>query len=176
MTVYARLERLMAMDERSWRRHANPWSGWTRITGLPLLVLAAWSRVWIGWWAMAAVALAFLWIWLNPRIFPEPGSHAAWMTRAVLGERILLEHRDAIPAGHRRAADVLSWLAAPGVILTVWGIAVLWWEAAVFGMALTILAKMWFLDRMVWLHRDWAGAGRDVPGGPSAPARKEGTQ
>jgi hypothetical protein len=49
--VFRSLERLMAMDDRVWRRHANPWSGWTRVTVLPLLVLAIWSRVWIGWWA-----------------------------------------------------------------------------------------------------------------------------
>jgi hypothetical protein len=34
----------------------------------------------------------------------------------------------------------------------------------VFGMALAILPKFWFLDRMAWLHRDWVAAGRAVPG------------
>jgi hypothetical protein len=53
--VFKSLERLMSMDDRVWRRHANPWSGWTRVTALPLLVLAIWSRVWIGWWAVLAV-------------------------------------------------------------------------------------------------------------------------
>jgi hypothetical protein len=57
--VFRSLERLMAMDDRVWRRHANPWSGWTRVTALPLLVLAIWSRVWIGWWAMLAVWLVW---------------------------------------------------------------------------------------------------------------------
>jgi hypothetical protein len=50
--VFRSLERLMAMDDGVWRRHANPWSGWTRVTVLPILVLAIWSRVWIGWWAL----------------------------------------------------------------------------------------------------------------------------
>ncbi|MBV0911424.1 DUF6653 family protein [Anianabacter salinae] len=44
------------------------------------------------------------------------------------------------------------------------GLAILWWEGAVFGAALAALAKLWFVDRMVWLHDDWTGAGRTVPG------------
>jgi hypothetical protein len=162
--VFRSLERLMAMDDRVWRRHANPWSGWTRVAILPLFVLAVWSRVWIGWWALVAVALVVVWTWANPRVFPEPRSHDAWMSRGVLGERVLLEHRAEIPAGHARAANVLSWLAAPGAVLMAWGLWVLWWEGAVFGALLTMLPKLWFLDRMVWLHRDWVAAGHVVPG------------
>jgi hypothetical protein len=32
--------RLMAMDDRAWARHANPWSVWTRFATLPFLLLA----------------------------------------------------------------------------------------------------------------------------------------
>ena len=24
-------EKLMGMDDATWRRHANPWSGWSRV-------------------------------------------------------------------------------------------------------------------------------------------------
>ena len=41
--------KLMAMSDEVWMRHANPWSGWTRIAVFPLWFLAIWSRVWIGW-------------------------------------------------------------------------------------------------------------------------------
>jgi len=37
----------MGMDDATWKRHANPWSGWSRITILPLLCLAIMSRVWV---------------------------------------------------------------------------------------------------------------------------------
>ena len=47
------LERLMKMDDAAWKRHANPWSAWTRTLILPLLALTVWSRVWIGWWCPA---------------------------------------------------------------------------------------------------------------------------
>ncbi|MEM1453414.1 MAG: DUF6653 family protein, partial [Planctomycetota bacterium] len=36
----------MDMDERTWMRHASPWSVWTRFfTCVPLISLAVWSRV-----------------------------------------------------------------------------------------------------------------------------------
>lgn len=41
-------ERAMAMNDTVWQRHANPWSGWTRVATMPLFAIAAWSRVWIG--------------------------------------------------------------------------------------------------------------------------------
>lgn len=61
-------EKLMGMDDRVWARHANPWSGWTRVATLPLLAVAIWSREWIGWWALLAVAAVALWTWLNPAV------------------------------------------------------------------------------------------------------------
>jgi hypothetical protein len=65
-----------------------------------------------------------------------------------------------VAAEHVRAANVLSWLSLPGARVMVWGLWALWWEGAVFGMILALLPKLWFIDRMVWVHRDWvAGAG-----------------
>jgi len=48
-SLFRMAERLMAMDDAVWMRHANPASVWSRIvTPLPLLPLAVWSRVWLG--------------------------------------------------------------------------------------------------------------------------------
>jgi hypothetical protein len=47
-----------------------------------------------------------------------------------------------------------------------WGLWALWWEGAVFGMILALLPKLWFLDRMVWMHRDWVAGAGAVPGYP----------
>lgn len=163
-TFYKRLEALMSMVDATWRRHANPWSGWTRLSAVPLIVLAIWSRVWIGWWALLPLALALLWTWANPRAFPPPARFDAWMKRGVMGERILLDAGPDVPAHHRRAAAVLSWLSLPGTLLMAWGLWVLDPLATGAGMLLAILPKFWFLDRMVWLHADWRAAGRDVPG------------
>ena len=160
-----RASALMGMSDRVWRRHANPWSGWSRmLTTLPLLGLAIWSRVWLGWWALLPVAVAVAWIWVNPRAFPEPARFDGWMTRGVMGERIFLAHPAEIAAHHRRMIGILTWLSLPGAVVMVWGLAALWWEGAVFGMILTGLPKVWLIDRMVWLHEDWRRAGRPVPG------------
>lgn len=83
----------MRMDDATWRRHANPWSVWTRATVLPLIILAVWSRVWIGRWSLVLVALSVLWMWLHPRVFGEPKTSRHWASRGVMGERVWLNRR-----------------------------------------------------------------------------------
>mgnify|MGYP006904089487 FL=1 len=143
------------MDEAGWARHANPWSGWTRAPGLPVLALALWSRAWIGWWAVPPVAAVLAWTWVNPRAFPPAARQDAWMTRAVLGERLwLARDRVPVPARHARAPHILSGLSLAGLALAAHGVAMLDAGAAIGGVATATLAKMWCLDRMVWLHHD----------------------
>ncbi len=163
MDLFTAAARAFAMDEAAWRRHANPWSGWTRVFGgLPLICLAIWSRVWIGGWALVALACVALWLWLNPRLFPPPAHLDAWISRGVMGEKVFLEHRAQIPAHHRRAALLLSWLSLPGTLVMAWGLWALWPSWVVFGALLTALPKLWFIDRMVWMLGDWERAGGQV--------------
>lgn len=163
MTLERRIAAAFRMDDATWGRHANPWSGWTRLTALPLLALAGWSRAWIGGWWVLALAAALAWTWFNPRLFPPPARMDAWMTRGVLGERIWLA-RDTrpVPARHRLVPNLLSAIAGGGVMLAVFGVIVLAVWPTVMGVVVAMLAKLWFLDRMVWLHAD-AGEG---PGSP----------
>ena len=128
------------------------------------LLLAIWSRARIGARAVLPVALALGWIWLNPRLFPEPRRHDAWMSRAVLGERVWIEHRAAVAPHHRRAARLLAWASLPGLAATAAGLAWFWWEGVVFGAVLAVLPKAWFCDRMVWILADWERGGRAAPG------------
>ncbi|HEU4886174.1 MAG TPA: DUF6653 family protein [Longimicrobium sp.] len=150
------------MDERTWARHANPWSVWTRYTALPLLVLAVWSRVWLGWWSIGPVALAVLWTWGNPRLFPVPSSTDNWASRAVLGERVWMARgRVPLPSHHRRAPHLLSALAGLGVPFLSWGLYRLEPWPTLFGVLLVFCGKLWFLDRMVWLYQDMQNAHPD---------------
>lgn len=166
MKLAQQAERMMGMSDAIWLRHANPWSGWTRVPILPLLALAIWSRVWLGVWAWLAVAVVLLWIWLNPRVFAVPARFDNWMTRGVLGERVFLKNFDDLPAHHQRASKLLAYASFPGLVVMVWGLWTLNAPAAVYGTILCMLPKLWFLDRMVWILQDWTGAGRAVPGMP----------
>ncbi|MGP6087303.1 DUF6653 family protein [Antarctobacter jejuensis] len=148
-------ERMMSMDDATWARHANPLSGWTRVSILPLLALVLWYRDALGLWTYGLIAALVFWTWLNPRVFPEPKSLDSWMSRGVLGERIwLARHAAPIPPHHARAAIVLNTVAASGLIPLVWGLWVFAPGLTLAGLVLTMGGKLWFLDRMVWLHAD----------------------
>ncbi|OPY38321.1 MAG: hypothetical protein A4E35_00744 [Methanoregula sp. PtaU1.Bin051] len=159
MTLERRIAGFFALDDRAWLRHANPWSVLLRNTVLPFLVLALWSRIFLGWYALVPAALALLWAYVNPRIFPAPASLDHWASKAVLGERVWL-NRDAVPvpARHRTAPNILSALAGAGMLLTLWGVLVLDPWPAILGMAFVYCGKLWFLDRMVWLWEDMKDA------------------
>jgi Family of unknown function (DUF6653) len=156
MTWEQRVGALFRMDDGTWMRHANPWSGWTRVTtGLPSLILAFWSRIWLGWWAVIPVLFAILWIYLNPRIFPRPRSTRNWMSMGTLGERVWLNRdRIPVPEHHRLAPNVLSLVAGAGGVMVVWGVIALDPVITVFGFTIVLLGKLWFVDRMAWLLAD----------------------
>lgn len=145
------------MDAATWERHANPLSVYTRYSGLPLLAIGVWSRVWLGWWCLVPIAAAIAWIWINPRLFPKPESTDNWASKSVLGERVWLNRKKIpIPAGHRRAALLLSLCNGAGSLVTAYGLAFIDARLAIAGIILVIVAKTWFLDRMVWLFEDMA--------------------
>ncbi|HET7519171.1 MAG TPA: DUF6653 family protein [Actinomycetes bacterium] len=118
--------KLFGLEGDGWMRHANPVSVWTRFAVLPLLALAIWSREWIGWWSLAAVALALVFMMVNPLLFPPARSTRNWASKGVLGERIWSD----------RSKVELDLLAV------------------VAGLLVTQAAKAWFIDRMVLLSDD----------------------
>jgi len=94
------ITKIFFMSDATWRRHANPWSAWTRIvTCLPLLTLSLWSRAWIGRWSLLPLLASLLWVWINPRVFPEPESTDNWASQGVFGERVWLyrDMKDIVP-------------------------------------------------------------------------------
>ena len=157
MTLEARIARAFAMDDETWARHANPWSVYTRFTALPLLLLALWSHAWFGWGALVPIVLACAWIWFNPRIFDRPRSTDSWAARATFGERLWLDRkRLVVPRRHRGLPTLLGAFAGLGFVIAVWGaLANALWPM-LFGLLLSVAAKLWFCDRMVWLYEDMA--------------------
>jgi len=100
------------------------------------------------------------WLWVNPRLFPPPRDETAWMTRGVLGERLWLARDETpVPAHHRRAPNILSTIGATGVLLAIGGLAMRAGWIVIAGVAVAMLAKLWFIDRMVWLHQDMTKEG-----------------
>lgn len=156
MDLYRFAEWLMAMDDAAWDRHAHPISVWTRIVfALPLLTLAIWSRVWIGWWTLVALAIVLFLIWFNPRMAPVPKRTDNWASKAVFGERVFLNRRNVpMPRHHLIAGHLLTAVSIAGLPFYIWGLAVLDPWITGFGAALAYLGKLWFCDRMVWLFED----------------------
>ena len=159
MDIFRGAERLMTMDDATWARHANPWSVWTRVAILPLLTLAIWSRVWLGWAALVPLGLVLIWTWINPRLFPAPKRLDSWAAQGVMGERLFLADRKprgvrTVPAHHRKVAHLLTGVSVLGLGPFAWGLWRLDPWATLFGLSLIMIGKLWFVDRMVWLYRD----------------------
>ena len=164
MTVESRIADLFGLDDLGWARHANPWSGWTRfITCLPLLGLAVWSRVWLGWWSLVPIAGALFWIWLNPRAFGPARDDSAWIARGVFGERFWSNrHRTAVPVRHQTIPTILNAASLTGLPFLVWGLAALEPWPTFFGMAVIIGGKLWYIDRMAILYEDMVALEPDL--------------
>lgn len=164
MTWENRIASAFGLDDEGWARHANPWSGWTRvITPLPLLSIAIWSRAWIGHWSLIAVAGALWWIWYNPRAFGPAKDDHAWMSKCVLGER-LWSNRKAVPVPerHRRLPNVLNLVSLTGFPFLVWGLATFELWPTLVGMLLITGAKLWYVDRMAILYGDMVHANPEL--------------
>ncbi len=155
--MYKLSEKIMGMDEKTWQRHANPWSVYSRFSALPLLALSIWSRFWLGWEALVPFFLSVFWIWLNPRLFKAPKNLDTWAAKGVMGERLFLQRQKrALPTHHLRAAHLLSTLSALGACIMLYGLWGFNFWATLCGMVCSMGAKTWFFDRMVWLYNDVA--------------------
>ncbi|MGQ9719630.1 MAG: DUF6653 family protein [Nitrososphaerales archaeon] len=155
MTLERKISKLFKLDDETWLKHANPWSGYSRFSMIPLLAMAFWSRIWLGWWSLVPIIIVLLWVWLNPRIFPKPKSTNTWASKAVLGERVWM-NRKKIPVSkhHRYVPNILSAVAVIGIVPFIWGLFMLEVWPTVFGGVVVFISKLWFTDRMVWLYED----------------------
>ncbi|MGD9667673.1 MAG: DUF6653 family protein [Hyphomicrobiaceae bacterium] len=150
-----KIARVFAMDDAAWARHASPWSVWTRVLSLPPLLAAIWSHTTLHWWSWLPICLVATWLWLNPRLFPPPRHTDTWASKATFGERVWLNRaRAPIPAHHARVAALLSVLGGVTFVAAVAGAYANNLAWTVGAGSLSWLAKMWFVDRMVWLYED----------------------
>ncbi|MFC6727024.1 DUF6653 family protein, partial [Halobium palmae] len=59
------MDRRNLLPEAVWNRHANPWSGWSRVLATPAILYAVYRR------DRRLLAVAIGWTVLNPVLFPE---------------------------------------------------------------------------------------------------------
>lgn len=140
------------MNDYFWRRHANPWSVWTRFAAIPAMILAVWSRVGLGWWALVPVALVVVWLIINPVAFRPVDEPTAWVSKAVYGEQIWLTQREQVPVVYR---TIMRWLVAVGLAglgFVGWGLWALDVWPIVYGATLVVFSQLWQLDRMRLLY------------------------
>ena len=157
MTAEASMAKAFGLEGDGWQRHANPWSVYTRIPIPALLAAAVWTRRWIGWWSLVPTGLVCLWAAVNPRAFPPPRTTDHWASKAVLGEIHWADRKTVpVPARHRVAPNVLLAVNAFGVPFVVRGLVVPDGWMVLFGLAVHMAGKNWFLDRMAILYDDVA--------------------
>jgi Family of unknown function (DUF6653) len=155
MNILNKLTKLFGLNNKTWMQHSNPWSVWTRMLILPLLALAVWSRVWLGWYSLIPIGLMIFWTWINPRFFGKPKSTKHWSSKAVFGERVWLNRKKSpIPKHHLRLILILNIITGLGLPFLIWGLYDFHIWAVVLGLVIVIMGKMWFLDRMVWVYED----------------------
>ena len=142
------------MTDESWKRHANPWSVWTRFAAIPPMLLAIWSRDWIGWWCLAPIAVVLVWLWLNPRAFAPVEEPRSWAAKGIYGEKLWLADRSLVTGDHRGVQRLLVGLGLAAVALIVWGLAALQVWPTVFGATLLIVGQLWRIDRLGRLYED----------------------
>jgi len=154
-TIGSRTAAAFGLDGDTWQRHANPWSVYTRIPIPALFVAAIWTYAWVGWWSLVPIAVVCVWAAINTTVFPPPRSLDHWASRAVLGETFWLDRKKVpVPPRHRIAPLVLTAINILGLPFIVWGLVVLDAGLVLFGLAVHMAGKNWFLDRMALLYDD----------------------
>ncbi|MFV2056069.1 MAG: DUF6653 family protein [Thiohalomonadales bacterium] len=149
----ANLSGLKSVDD--WLAHANPWSVWSRFISLPFIILAIWSRVWIGYYSWVPIIILFIWIAINPKLFSKTNSTDNWASKAVLGEMIWTRRGEIpVPERHQSMIRILTLLQVVGGAFLFFGLYQLHFWSTLTGTILVYVAKMWFLDRMVWIFED----------------------
>lgn len=149
-------ERALNLDETGWRRFANPWAVWTRVTTFLLLVAAIYARHQLGFWWVILSVLIMVYLWYSPRAYPPPPRLDTWTTKAVFGARLFFadEQPASVSSSHHAMGLHLLALSIVGLLPAVYGLIELNPWATVLGVVLVIMPKLWFMDRMVWMYED----------------------
>jgi hypothetical protein len=154
MAALIRVADMFRMTDEAWQRHANPWSVYTRFAAIPAMILAIWSRAWIGWWSLIPIAVVVVWLWLNPRAFPAVTEPRSWAAKGIYGEKLWLAERRNLPTGYQPVLRFLAMVGGVGFVLLIIGLVTLRVWPTVFGATLIVLGQLWRIDRLGRLYDD----------------------
>ncbi len=154
MAGFDGIARFFGMSDEAWRRHANPWSVYTRFAAIPAMILAIWSRVWFGWWALVPVAIVIIWLMVNPHIFAPVSASHGWAARGIYGERYWLENRRDLSRSQLLAFRRLAIPGFVGLGLLAWGLVALSIWPTLMGAFLVTATQLWRIDRLGRLYDD----------------------
>ncbi|MDL5363521.1 DUF6653 family protein [Halalkalicoccus sp. NIPERK01] len=137
------------LSERAWRRHANPYSGATRVLAGAALLLALYRHA----WKSLGAVIAFL--ALNPVLFPEPKDTDNWLSEGVLGEQAwIAEGNPVFGTGY---PEVLNAINVPLYLYTLYSAYRRYPIRTLVGFLVTFALKLLFVDAMARYHRDRRG-------------------
>lgn len=131
------------LSEETWERHANPWSGWTRVLSMPALAVGLYLH---SFWVLGAV---IAWLIINPMLFPKPKNFDNWMSKGVLGEKLYFEDGKKLRKDLPTLLNVINAPVFAAFMYFSWQQELV--PTILSGM-LAMTIKFWFVDRMVLLH------------------------
>jgi hypothetical protein len=143
---------MQRMNDEMWKRHANPWSVWTRFAAIPAFMLTVWSRIWLGWWVLIPISLILVWLVLNVFVFSPITSPRNWASKGIYGEKLWLSKRVEIPEHYAVIQHWLIILGIAGMLLIAWGLYQLHLWISLLGAVVLILAQLWRIDRFSTLY------------------------
>lgn len=155
MTLEKQIAKIFNLKGDNWMKHANPWSIWTRFATLPFLILAIWSRIWLGWYSLIPIIIIIFWLVINPTLFKKPKNFDNRGSKSVLGEKLWSERKQVlVPKHHKTPILILTLLQTTWGIILIIGLWKFDLYLTIIGTIIIYFSKMWFLDRMVWIYQD----------------------
>lgn len=139
------------LTDENWRKHANPWSVWSRMGAFAIMIAAVYLREVLSWWTLAVVLAGIAFMFVNTRIFRPIDVPRRWDEKGIYGERLWTEKAPAAEP-HRRAISAIIAIAAVGFPMIVWGLVTIQIWPTVFGWTLMLLSQLWQIDRFVAIY------------------------
>ncbi len=130
---------MKVFNKSTWKRHANPWSGWTRVCAFFLFPIPFWFQSWTG------LGLLLLFFVINPLIFNEPKSTNNWMSKSIQGEEIWTKNG----LFQKDFPTLLNVLNGLFFFLMIYSSYNRMLGDTILSVVLSSVFKLWYLDRMV---------------------------